>query len=66
MNKDIKNKLIKYLKSTRKELDECVENDSEYTTECGNGVNGCEASMMFAGIETSIYNILGVKNGQKD
>ncbi len=56
-----KAKLVKIqalLKKTRKELDEAVENDCEYTTAQGNGVNCCEAETMFTEIEEAINEIL--------
>lgn len=48
----------KYLKNTRKNLDECIKNDCEYTTTDGNGTNCCEASSMFQEVENEIGNIL--------
>jgi hypothetical protein len=47
-----------YLKRTRKELNKCTRNDSEYNTACGNGINSSEASEMFREVEYEIKEIL--------
>lgn len=51
-------KIKKYLTNTRKELDECMDNDFEYNTSTGNGVNCGEASQMFKEVEKEINKIL--------
>lgn len=48
----------KYLKTTKKSLDECCDSDQEYTTSEGNGVNSSEASLMFDEVIEEIGKIL--------
>lgn len=55
-------KAIKQLiKQTRKDLQECCENDSEYTIG-GNGVNFSEADAFFRGFSKQLETILNAKD----
>jgi len=47
-----------YLVETRKKLNAALDEDSEYLTSTGNGVNCCEANAMFREVETEINTIL--------
>ena len=60
-NKEKLDAIQKYLKDTRKELNECRNKDWEYTTTEGNGVNCAEASLMFDEVEAEIGKILKSK-----
>ena len=55
-------KIIKYLKTTRKALDRCMDKDHEYNNSLGNGLNAFECSGMFEEVEEVISGIINEKD----